>query len=88
MILATTAGATGLATAAGRVVAAVIALVSAALSAAAAFLNSQEQRKTSGLLCAAWQELADARMEHRRKGHLLRGDVPHEKPTVAVGTSS
>ncbi|MEV6830124.1 hypothetical protein [Amycolatopsis sp. NPDC051102] len=115
VILATTAGATGLATAAGRVVAAVIALASAGLSAAATFLNSQEQRKTTGQLCAAWQELADdARMEliqraqalkagrspddvfestyweqvlelHRRKGHLLRGDLPPGKSTGESG---
>ncbi|QKV77823.1 hypothetical protein [Amycolatopsis sp. Hca4] len=77
VILATIAGATGLATAAGRVAAAVIALVSAGLSAAATFLNSQEQRKASGRLCAAWQELADdARMELIQRAQALKTGTP------------
>lgn len=58
-VLATLAGATGLATTTGRVPAAVIALVSACLTAAGAFLNSEQNRKKSDDLSAAWQELGD-----------------------------
>ncbi|SEP48492.1 hypothetical protein [Amycolatopsis saalfeldensis] len=73
VILAATAGATGLATTTGRVVAAIIALVSAGLTAAATFLNSGEQRKSSDRLSAAWQELADdARLELLRRAQALK----------------
>ena len=73
VILATAAGATGLATTTGRVVAAIIALVSAGLTASATFLNSGEQRKTSDRLSAAWQELADdARLELLRRAQALK----------------
>lgn len=58
-VLATIAGAIGLADAASRFTAAIIALVAAGLTAAATFLNSQENSKTSKQLSAAWQELAD-----------------------------
>lgn len=58
-ILATTAGAAGLASTAGRIPAAITALVSAALTAAATFLNSEQNRKKNDELSAAWQALAD-----------------------------
>jgi hypothetical protein len=58
-VLATIAGATGLASTAGRVPAAIIALISAGLTAAATFLNSEGNRKANDQLSACWQELAD-----------------------------
>ncbi|MCW2890431.1 MAG: hypothetical protein JWL58_7293 [Streptosporangiaceae bacterium] len=58
-VLATIAGATGLASTAGRIPAAIVALVSAGLTAAATFLNSNENKQQSNRLSAAWQELAD-----------------------------
>jgi hypothetical protein len=58
-VLATVAGAAGLASAAGRIPAAIVALVSAGLSAAATFLNSNENKQQNNRLSAAWQELAD-----------------------------
>jgi hypothetical protein len=58
-VLATIAGATGLATTAGRIPAAIIALIAAGLTTAATFLNSNENRQQSSKLSAAWQELAD-----------------------------
>jgi hypothetical protein len=73
VILATAAGATGLATTAGRVVAAIIALASAGLTAAATFLNSGEQRRSQDRLGAAWQELADdARLELLRRAQAIK----------------
>jgi hypothetical protein len=58
-VLATIAGAAGLATAAGRIPAAIIALAAAGLATAATFLNSNENKQNNGKLSAAWQELAD-----------------------------
>lgn len=58
-VLATIAGATGLASTAGRIPAAIVALISAGLTTAAAFLNSNENKQQSTRLSAAWQELAD-----------------------------
>lgn len=58
-VLATLAGATGLASTGGRIPAAIIALVAAGLGAAATFLNSDQNRKHDDDLSAAWQELAD-----------------------------
>lgn len=58
-VLATIAGATGLASTAGRIPAAIVALVSAGLSAAATFLNSNVNKEQSSRLSAGWQELAD-----------------------------
>jgi hypothetical protein len=58
-VLATIAGAAGLATAAGRIPAAIIALVAAGLATAATFLNSNENKQQNSKLSAAWQELAD-----------------------------
>lgn len=57
--LAATASATGLISTSGRIPAAIIALVSSGLTAAAAFLNSEQNRKRSDELSAAWQALAD-----------------------------
>jgi hypothetical protein len=57
------AAATGLASAAGRVPAAIIALTAAGLTAAATFLNSDQRGTANDALGGAWQELADnARM--------------------------
>lgn len=58
-VLATIAGAAGLASTAGRVPAAIIALIAAGLATAATFLNSNENKQQNGKLSAAWQELAD-----------------------------
>jgi hypothetical protein len=62
-ITAAAAGATGLASAGGRIPAAIIALVSAALSAAVVFLRAEQQVKSHTELSAAWAALAaDASM--------------------------
>lgn len=62
-ITAAAAGATGLASAAGRIPAAIIALVSAALSATVVFLRAEQQVKRHAELSAAWWALAsDASM--------------------------
>jgi hypothetical protein len=58
VILATLAGATALASAAGRVPAAIIALVSAALGAAATFLNSGGQRAYHQEMASQWYMIA------------------------------
>jgi hypothetical protein len=58
-VLATVAGAAALASAAGRIPAAIIALVSAGLTTAATFLNSSENKKHNVEFSAAWQQLAD-----------------------------
>jgi len=58
-VLATVAGATGLASTAGRVAAAVIALVAAGLTTAATFLNSDNNKRRNIVMSAAWSELAD-----------------------------
>jgi hypothetical protein len=58
-VLATIAGAAGLASAAGRIPAAIVALAAAGLATAATFLNSNENKQQNGKLSAAWQELAD-----------------------------
>jgi hypothetical protein len=80
VILAAAAGTTGLASTTTRVLAAVIALASAGFSATATFLNSQEQRKNSRLLGAAWQELADdARMELLQRVEALKSGTPAAK---------
>ena len=64
-VLAAVAGATGLISTAGRVPAAVIALIAAGLTAAATFLNSDENQKSSIVMSAAWSQLADdARLQH------------------------
>jgi hypothetical protein len=63
VISAAVAGATGLASTAGRIPAAIIALVSAALGAAVAFLRIDDQIKSHSDLAAGWAALAtDARM--------------------------
>jgi len=58
-VLATVAGATGLASTAGRVAAAIIALVAAGLTTAATFLNSDNNQRRNIVMSAAWSELAD-----------------------------
>lgn len=58
-VLATIAGAAGLASTAGRIPVAIVALAAAGLATAATFLNSNENKLHSGKLSAAWQELAD-----------------------------
>jgi hypothetical protein len=58
-VLATIAGATGLASTAGRVPAAIIALVSAGLATATSFLNSNQNKVHNTRLSADWQKLAD-----------------------------
>jgi hypothetical protein len=58
-VLATIAGAAALASAAGRVPAAIVALISAGLTTAATFLNSNENKQSNIKLSAAWQQLAD-----------------------------
>jgi hypothetical protein len=71
-MLAAIAGATGLASAAGRIPAAVITLVSAALSAAVIFLDSQKRAATNRALSGGWDGLAgDARLFRIRR---LGGD--------------
>jgi hypothetical protein len=59
-VLATIAGAAALASAAGRIPAAIIALISAGLTTAATFLNSNHNKQHNNELSAAWKELADA----------------------------
>jgi len=58
-VLAVVAGATGLASTAGRIPAAIIALVAAGLVAAVTFLNSQDNQRRNSAMSAAWSELAD-----------------------------
>ncbi len=58
-VLATVAGAAGLASTAGRVPGAVIALVAAGLTTAATFLNSDRNQRRNIVISAAWSELAD-----------------------------
>ena len=58
-VLATIAGATALASTAGRIAVAIVALISAGLTTAATFLNSNENKQSNSKLSAAWQELAD-----------------------------
>jgi len=72
-VLATIAGAAGLASTAGRVPAAIIALIAAGLATAATFLNSNENKQQNSKLSAAWQELADdVRLMVVRHGQDLR----------------
>ena len=64
-ILAAIAGATALASTAGRVAAGIIALISSGLTAAATFLDSETRRQSHENLAAAWQVLgndADVRL--------------------------
>jgi hypothetical protein len=77
-MLAAIAGATGLASTAGRVPAAVIALVSAGLSAAVIFLDSQKRAATDRALSGGWAQLAgDARLFRiRRLGEDYILDAP------------
>jgi hypothetical protein len=64
-VLAAVAGAAGLATAAGRVPAAIIALIAAGLAAANQFLHSGERYERNRRRRSAWQALErDARLEH------------------------
>jgi len=58
-VLATVAGATGLASTAGRVAAAIIALVAAGLTTTATFLNSDKNQRRNIAMSAAWSDLAD-----------------------------
>lgn len=58
-ILAAVAGATALASTAGRVPAGIIALISAGLTAAATFLDSTTRQTSSENLAAGWQVLAN-----------------------------
>jgi hypothetical protein len=58
-ILAAIAGATALASTAGRVPAGIIALTSSALAAAATFLDSQTRQRSHENLAAGWQVLAN-----------------------------
>jgi hypothetical protein len=58
-VLATIAGAAGLASTAGRIPIAIVALAAAGLATAATFLNNNEHKQRNGKLSAAWQELAD-----------------------------
>ena len=64
-VLATLAAATGLASTAGRVPAAIIALVSAGISAAGAFLDSGGQRKYHQQMSAQWYMVAGQAKLHR-----------------------
>ena len=78
-VLATVAGATGLASTAGRIPAAIVALVSAALTTAATYLNSNENMRRNAKLSAAWQDLADnARFTLLRHGQDSRELEPAE----------
>jgi len=65
VVLAALAGATGLASAAGRIPAAIIALVSAALGAAATFLNSAGQRAYHQEMASQWYMIAGEAKLHR-----------------------
>lgn len=56
-VLAAVAGATALASTAGRIAAGVIALTAAALSAAVAFLDAGKQREKSGITQSYWDDL-------------------------------
>lgn len=58
-ILAAIAGATALASTAGRVAAGIVALISSALTATATFLDSQTRRRSHENLAAGWQVLAN-----------------------------
>jgi hypothetical protein len=58
-ILAAVAGATALASAAGRVVAGIIALIASGLTAAATFLDSDTRRRSHENLAAGWRVLAN-----------------------------
>lgn len=58
-VLATIAGAAGLASTAGRIPVAIVTLAAAGLATAATFLNSSENKQHNSKLSAAWQELAD-----------------------------
>lgn len=74
VVLATFAGATGLAWTTGRIPAAVVALLSACFGAAATFLKSEQNRKKSDDLSAAWQELGDdARLQLLQSVASLKG---------------
>jgi hypothetical protein len=73
-VLATVAGATGLASTAGRVPAAVIALVAAGLTAASTFLTSDRNQRRSIVISAAWSKLADdARLHYLRFIEAIEG---------------
>jgi len=65
VVLAALAGATGLASTAGRIPAAIIALVSAALGAAATFLNSAGQRAYHQEMASQWYMIAGEAKLHR-----------------------
>jgi hypothetical protein len=58
-ILAAVAGATALASAAGRVAAGIIALIASGLTAAATFLDSETRRRSHENLAAGWKVLAN-----------------------------
>jgi len=74
VVLATIAGATGLASTAGRVPAAIIALIAAGLTAAATFLNSCDNQRNNIVMSAAWSELADdARLHNLSYIQAMRG---------------
>jgi hypothetical protein len=69
-VLTAVAGATGLASTAGRIPAAVMALSAAALAAAARFLGSNERYEKNRRRSIAWQVLADeARLASAGEGH-------------------
>jgi hypothetical protein len=69
-VLTAVAGATGLASTAGRVPAAVMALSAAALTAAVRFLGSNERYEKNRRRCIAWQVLGyEARLASAAEGH-------------------
>jgi hypothetical protein len=78
-ILAATAGATGLASTAGRIPAAIIALIAAGLGAAATFLESGKQREYHDAMSGAWQTLANDAHVHQLV------DVPNHEWLSAEG---
>jgi hypothetical protein len=75
-VLAVVAGATGLASTAGRIPAAIIALVAAGLVAAVTFLNSEDNQRRNSAMSAAWSELADdARLHNLSYTQAIRDSV-------------
>lgn len=69
-VLAAVAGATGLASTAGRVPAAIMALTAAALTAAARFLRCNERHEMNWRRVSAWQALArDASFARASEGY-------------------
>jgi fructose-specific phosphotransferase system IIC component len=82
-VLAAVAGATGLASTAGRVPAAIMALTAAALTAAARFLRSNERYEMNWKRVSAWQTLArDASFARAAEGYPGAGSLYNTIQTV------